>query len=184
MNEPWALMPEHLASGQRGSSPAMQNSHWLHEWAIHLTPTLSPTLSLEMGSLMATMIPEPSWPAMQGRSALTGQSSLITWRSVWLSAAAIRVELRTAEELESWQAQSRVTYVADTRVEDLDKGASGLELVGLNNGDLLDLEASGVVGDSSELGLGDLLLGHCCLLVGWWWRGRRECCRDCLRRAV
>lgn len=47
--------------------------------------------------------------------------------------------------------------MADTRVENLDESAAGLELVGLDNGDLLDLEARGVVGDSGALGLGDSL---------------------------
>lgn len=58
--------------------------------------------------------------------------------------------------------------MADTRVEDLDEGTSGLELVGLSDGDLADVEARGVVRDGSALGLGDLLLagnGHCVLLL-------------------
>lgn len=54
--------------------------------------------------------------------------------------------------------------MADTRVEDLDESTSGLELVGLDNGHLLDLEARGVVRDGSALGLGNVLLAcldHC-----------------------
>lgn len=69
----------------------------------------------------------------------------------------------------SWGVENKSTYVADTRVEDLDEGTARLELVGLNDGDLLDLEAGGVVRDGGALGLGDGLvsdLGHCGRLVG------------------
>jgi hypothetical protein len=60
--------------------------------------------------------------------------------------------------------------VADTRVEDLDEGTTGLELLGLDNGNVPDLEARGVVRDSGALGLGDLLGAdgnHCDRLIGW-----------------
>lgn len=71
--------------------------------------------------------------------------------------------------------------MADTRVEDLDESTTGLELVGLDDGDVDNLEARSVLGDGGTLGLGDSLGSdgnHCCCLFWLVVREVESLCRE------
>src|SRR5690625_1693827 len=81
--DPLTEYPEFFWWGHRVSQPSSQYSQAPQAVASHALPTLSPTATRSTWSPIATTVPTPSWPGMNGGVGLTGQSPLAACRSVW-----------------------------------------------------------------------------------------------------